>query len=148
MSVATVVSSGSSSSVTPSGTATSASVIVSLISIPDTSWVIDSGIAFGSASMFSSRVICSSTPPSLTPGASSPPVSSSGTTAWIATLRSTRSRSTCIVSPRTGWYWALLRIAGVAWSPSVTSSTAPLAASAWRSSRASTLKVSGSPPPP
>ena len=118
MRVATVVSSRSSSSVTPSGTVTSASVIVSLMSIADTSWKIASGIAFGSASMFSSRVICSSTPPSLAPGASSPPVSSSGTTAWIATLRSTRSRSTCIVSPRTGWYWALLRIAGVAEPPS------------------------------
>ena len=38
-----------------------------------------SGMSVGSASMLSSRVTCSSTPPSLTPGASSTPVSSSAT---------------------------------------------------------------------
>ena len=113
-SVAMTVSSRSSSNVTPSGGASAPSTIVSPICISPTSWTIDSGIAVGSASTFSSRVICSSTPPSLTPGASSTPVSSSGTTALISSLRFTRSRSTWTVSPRTGWRWASLSTTGVA----------------------------------
>ena len=68
------VSSGSSSSVTPSGTVTADSVSVSFISRPETSWVIESGMSSGSASMLSSRVSWLSTPPSVTPGDSSPPV--------------------------------------------------------------------------
>ena len=71
-------------------------------------------MSFGSASMLTSRVTCSSTPPSMVPGASSPPTSSSATTAWMATLRFTRRKSTCIVCPRTGWRWASLSTAGVA----------------------------------
>ena len=47
---------------------------MSPICISPMSWAIDSGIAVGRASTFSSRVICSSTPPSLTPGASSMPI--------------------------------------------------------------------------
>ena len=54
-------------------------------------------MSFGSASMLISRVTCSSTPPSWSPGASSPPMSSSVTDAWMATLRFTRRKSTCIV---------------------------------------------------
>src|ERR1019366_2605330 len=72
--VATTVSSTSSSSVTPAGIATAASPIVSPICISPTSCTIASGIAVGRASTFTSRVICSSTPPSFTPGASSTPV--------------------------------------------------------------------------
>ena len=71
-SVASTVS-GSSSSVTPAGAVSAVSTIVSPICISPMSCTIDSGIAVGSASTFSSRVICSSTPPSLTPGASSVP---------------------------------------------------------------------------
>ena len=40
-------------------------------------------MSVGSASTVISRVTCSSTPPSLTPGASSAPSSSSVTSAWI-----------------------------------------------------------------
>ena len=110
----------------PRGPSASASPIVSPICISPTSCTIDSGIAVGSASTFSSRVICSSTPPSFTPGASSVPVSSIGTTAWIAWSRRTRSRSMCTVSPRTGSRWVSFSTTGVALPPStLRSSTAP-----------------------
>ena len=49
---------------------------MSLISISETSTTICSGIAVGSASTVTSRVTCSSTPPSRTPGALSAPSSS------------------------------------------------------------------------
>ena len=54
---------------TPAGGVTVASEIVSPITISETSTVICSGISVGSASTVTSRVTCSSTPPSLTPGA-------------------------------------------------------------------------------
>src|SRR5262249_19820711 len=82
-------------------------------------------------------------------GASSVPASSRGTTALIASSRRTRSRSTCIVAPRTGSRWASFNTTGVAFSPSMLrSSTAPVEASASRSSRAPASKPTGSPPPP
>src|SRR5262249_5913272 len=82
-------------------------------------------------------------------GASSVPASSSGTTALIASSRRTRSRSMCIIAPRTGSRWASFSTTGVAFSPSMLrSSTAPVEASATRSSRASASKATGSPPPP
>jgi hypothetical protein len=122
---------------------------VSLICICDTSTWIASGMSVGSASMFSSRVICSSTPPSFTPGASSVPRNSTPTTAEIACLRSTRRKSTCSVSLRTGWTCVSLSTAGVASPPPTDSSiTAPRAASAWRSARSSTANGIGSSPPP
>ncbi len=67
----------------------------------------------------------------------------SATIAWMATFRLTRTKSTCVVSPRTGWCWESLRTAGVDLPSSVSSTTAPAACSAWRSSRASTANVSG-----
>ncbi len=76
------------------------------------STVITSGMSVGSASMLSSRVTCSTTPPSLTPGDSSPPCSSIDTVAWIFSRRFTSRKSTCMVSPRTGCSWRSLRITG------------------------------------
>ena len=81
---------------------------VSPICMPDTSCSIQSGMSFGSASIVTSRVICSSTPPSLAPGASSAPVSSSATVASIGRSRRTRNRSMWTVSPVTGWLGELL----------------------------------------
>ena len=83
--VATTVS-GSSSSVTPRGEAIDSSVSVSPMSSVETSCSSVSGMSPGSASIVSSRVTCSSTPPCLTPGASSMPVSSSTTVDWIASV--------------------------------------------------------------
>src|SRR4051794_40652227 len=145
--VATTVS-GSSSSVTLAGAVISATVTVAAGSRCDASNSIVSGMSVGSASTLSSRTVCSSTPPSLIPGASSTPTMSSTTVAWMATERSTRSRSTCMVSPRTGWRWVSLRTAGVVSPSSATSSTAPVPWRAWRSSRASTSKGTGPPLPP
>ena len=51
--------------------------------MPETSAGIDSGIAVGRAEIVISWVTCSSTPPSLTPGASSVPISSIVTSASI-----------------------------------------------------------------
>ena len=48
--------------------ATEARLIVSLISISETSTAIRSGISVGRASTVTSRVTCSSTPPSRDPG--------------------------------------------------------------------------------
>jgi len=62
---------------------------VSFISIAETSCSIVSGMLVGSASMFSSRVTCSSTPPSFTPGDSSPPISSRVVVASMARSRRT-----------------------------------------------------------
>ena len=76
--------SGSSSSVTPARRLTASSVTVSPICSSETSWWMASGMSSGSASIVSSRVTCSSTPPSLTPGASSAPTRSSTTVALIA----------------------------------------------------------------
>src|SRR4051794_2132427 len=75
---ATTVS-GSSSSVTPFGGVIDPSVSVAFISRPETSCWIVSGMSPGSASTFSSRVSCVSTPPSTVPGASSAPTRSSTT---------------------------------------------------------------------
>ena len=81
---------------------TADSVSVSLICMPETSCVIVSGMSPGSASMLTSRVSWESTPPSLTPGASSAPMSSSTTVVWIVSFMFTRRKSTCTMSPRTG----------------------------------------------
>ena len=62
---------------------------------PDTSATMRSGMSVGSALTFSSRVTCSSTPPSLTPGASSTPSISSATIDSIFSSRRTFSRSRC-----------------------------------------------------
>src|SRR5215210_475465 len=147
--VAMTVSSRSSSSVTPSGTVTAARVSVSFISILETSCWMTSGRSSGSASTLTSRVSWLSTPPSLTPGASSPPTRSSTAVEWMGCDMSTRSRSTWIASPRTGWFWTSLTMTGVALPPSTARSrTEPECASAARSVRALTAKVCGSSPPP
>ena len=74
-----------------------------------------SGIAVGSASTVTSRsVLLEDAAVALTPGASSSPISSSGTCAWIATSSRTRSRSMCTVSPLTGWRTSSLSTTGVA----------------------------------
>ena len=99
--------------------------------------------------MLTSRVSWLSTPPSVTPGDSSAPTRSSTAVEWIGWLMSTRSRSTWIASPRTGWFWTSLTITGVALPPSTARSrTEPACASAERRMRALTAKVCGSPPPP
>ena len=133
----------------PSGTVTADSVSVSLICIADTSCVIESGMSPGSASMLTSRVSCESTPPSLTPGASSTPTSSSTTVVWIFSFMFTRRKSTCTISPRTGWRWRSLTSTGVAVASSMlTSRIAPECASVLRRMRASTEKCDGSTSPP
>src|SRR5829696_252928 len=101
--VAMIVSSRSSRKTTPSGGVTSERCIVAAISMPDTSTVTFSGIAVGSASMLSWWVTCSSTPPSFTPGASSPPSRCTLTCVWIFSSSRTSSRSMWISSSRTGW---------------------------------------------
>src|SRR4051794_37656580 len=100
--VAMTVSSGLSRKVTPFGAVSSASVSVPAASSAETSTSMRSGMSDGSASMFSSRATCSSTPPSLTPGASSAPWTSTITVVWITTLRFTWSMSMCMTSLRTG----------------------------------------------
>ena len=103
----------------------------------------------GSASMLISRVSWDSTPPSVTPGAWSAPVSSSTTVVWIVSFMFTRSRSTWTISPRTGWRWRSLTSTGEALPPSMlTSRIAPEWASVLRRMRASTEKCDGSPSPP
>ena len=88
-------------------------------------------MSFGSASMVSSRVICSRTPPSLMPGESSAPVSSSCTVDWIFTSSRTLSRSMWTVSPVSGWRTSSLSTTGLALPPSmVRSITAPAEARA------------------
>ncbi len=99
LSVATTVSSRSSTIVTPSGALTADSRSVSFIAIADASATSDSGISVGSASIVTWWVTWSMTPPSMTPGASSAPCSTSATVAWMATSRRTRSRSMCIGLP-------------------------------------------------
>src|SRR4051794_16197640 len=147
--VAMTVSSRSSSSVTPLGGVTAASVSVAFISMPDTSCVMTSGMSPGSASMLTSRVSCVSTPPSDTPGAPSAPTSSSVTVVWIVSSMRTRRKSTCTTSPRTGWRWTSLTSTGEPVAPSIEiSRMAPACASVLRSTRASTAKCSGSAPPP
>ena len=76
-------------------------MIVSLITISETSTVIRSGISVGSASTVISRVTCSSTPPSRTPGAWSVPSSSIATSDSIASSRRTSRQSRWMTSPRT-----------------------------------------------
>ncbi len=53
-----------------------------MFSAETSSWIV-SGISFGSASTLTSRIVWSRMPPSLTPGASSAPISSIETTASI-----------------------------------------------------------------
>ena len=82
---------------------------MSPISIPETSAGMLSGISVGSAEIVIWWVTCSSTPPSLTPGASSVPSSSIVTSASIASSSFTSSRSRWITWPRTGWRcWSLM----------------------------------------
>ena len=76
--VAMIVSSGSSRKVTPAGGSSSDRCIVAAISISDTSTTMASGMSVGRASMLSSWVTWSSTPPSFTPGASSVPWTCTG----------------------------------------------------------------------
>ena len=64
------------------------------MSMWDTFTTIRSGMSVGSASMPTSRVDWSSTPPSFTPGASSAPSSSIVTSAWIFSSRRTSRKST------------------------------------------------------
>src|SRR5688572_7501594 len=136
--VATIVSSGSSRNSTPSGAVTSVRCIVPATSRWETSTVMFSGMLVGSASMLSSRVTCSSTPPSFTPGASSTPVMSSATVVWIFSSRRTSRRSMCMTCSRTGWWCWSLTITGRALPSTATSKTAEPAISTRRSSRAST----------
>ena len=115
------------------------------MSMADTSTTIRSGMSVGSASMLISRVARSSTPPSLTPGASSMPSSSRATVAWIFSLRLTSRKSTCITSPRTGWSWRSLRMAGTDLSaPILMSNRAAPSLSRRRSSMAPTFSETGS----
>ena len=93
-----IVSSGSSRNSTPSGAVISDRCIVAAISMCETSTVTFSGMSVGSASMLSSRVTCSSTPPSLTPGASSTPMISTDSVVSIFSSRRTSSRSMCMTS--------------------------------------------------
>ena len=95
---------------------------MSLISISETSATIRSGISVGSASTVISRVTCSSTPPSLTPGASSVPSSSIATSAWISSSSCTSWRSMCWRLPRTGWSCCSLTTTGTAEEPSISRS--------------------------
>ena len=111
--------------------------------------MIVSGMSPGSASMLTSRVSWESTPPSMTPGASSAPTSSSTTVVWIVSFMFTRRKSTCMISPRTGWRWRSLTSTGAALPPSMLMSRiAPEWASVLRRMRASTEKCDGSPSPP
>ena len=149
--VATTVS-GSSSSVTFPATTRSATRSVPPISIVETSRSRCSGISSGSASTFSSRSGCESTPPSRTPGASSPPMSCTVTEAVIARSSRTSWRSMCVIPPRTGSTWYSLRIDACD-EPLPSTSTSriecrpPAPVSARRSSRDSTAIAIGSPPP-
>src|SRR5829696_6478216 len=147
--VASTVSSGSSSSVTPAGGVSCESVAVAFISRPETSnWTV-SGMSPGSASMLSSTTPCERTPPSTTPGAWSEPTSSSVTVVWIATFMSTRRRSTWTAWPLTGWRWTSFTSTGDGSPPSsATSRIAPPCASVLRRIRPSTANSCGSPLPP
>src|SRR5919106_6739550 len=146
--VAMIVSSGSSRKVTPSGTLTSDRCMVAAIGKPLTSTTMASGIAVGSASMLSWWVTCSSTPPSLTPGASSAPSTCTPTVVWIFSSSRTSSRSMCITSSRTGWSCWSLTMTGRVWPPTSRSISAEPSTSTWRSTRESTLKDTESPSPP
>src|SRR5829696_3929519 len=147
--VASTVSSGSSSSVTPAGGVSCESVAVAFISRPETSnWTV-SGMSPGSASMLRSTTPCERTPPSTTPGAWSEPTSSSVTVVWIATFMSTRRRSTWTAWPLTGWRWTSFTSTGDGSPPSsATSRIAPPCASVLRRIRPSTANSCGSPLPP
>ena len=103
----------------------------------------------GSASMLISTAPCESTPPSITPGAWSAPVSSSVTWVWIATFMSTRSRSTWTACPFTGWRWTSFTSTGAESPPSTSMSRiAPERANVLRRMRPSTVNSSGPPLPP
>ena len=71
-------------------------------------------MSVGSASTFSSRVTCSSTPPSFTPGASSTPSSSSGTVDWIFSSSRTLRRSMWSTWPAHGVALLVLHDHGLA----------------------------------
>ena len=146
--MATTISSSSPMNSTPSGAEMLSRVRVSAMPSPDTSTVMESGMSVGRASTMISRVTWLSTPPSLTPGASSEPSSSSTTSDWIFWSRRTRSRSRWRTKERTssrcwslmitGWRSPLISMSNSAW-PSVSTE---------RRWRASTLNVAESFPPP
>ncbi len=129
---------GSSSSVTPSGSATVREAErVAEVASSETSASRCSGTSIGSASTFSSFVTCERTPPSFTPADS--PCRWSGTVAWIGWSRRTSCRSTCVISAAHWSCWYSLSTEECAFPPSTTtSSTAfrpPFAVSAERRSR-------------
>ena len=118
--------------------------MVAAISMPLTSTTMASGIAVGSASMLSWWVTCSSTPPSLTPGASSTPSTCTPTCVWIFSSRRTSSRSMWMTSSRTGWSCWSLTITGSVLPSTFRSISAEPSTSTWRSTRASTLNETAS----
>ena len=122
--------------------------MVAAISMPLTSTTIESGIAVGSASMFSWWVTCSSTPPSLMPGASSAPSTCTPTVVWIFSSSRTSSRSMWMTSSRTGWSCWSLTMTGSVLPPTSRSISADPSTRTWRSTRESTLNDSASPSPP
>ncbi len=135
-----IVSSGSSRNSTPSGAVISERCIVAAISMPETSTVMFSGMSVGRASMLSSRVTWSSTPPSLTPGRLLDALNSDPRVVWIFSSSRTSSRSMCMSSSRTGWSCWSLTMTGASAAPTLTSNSAEPSTSTLRSSRWSTLK--------
>ena len=117
--------------------------MVAAISMPLTSTTMASGIAVGSASMLSWWLTCSSTPPSLTPGASSTPSMCTPTCVWIFSSRRTSSRSMWMISSRTGSSWRSLTITGSVLPSTFRSISAEPSTSTWRRTRAFTLNDDG-----
>ena len=99
-----------------------------------------SGMSVGSASMLSWWVTCSSTPPSLTPGASSAPSRCTATCVWIFSSRRTSSRSMWMSSSRTGCSCWSLTITGRVLPSTLRSISAEPSTSTWRSARAFDLE--------
>ena len=115
---------GSSRKTTPSSFGMSSRRRASPISIELTSASIDSGTSIGSASTLSVVEGCERTPPSLTPGASSPPCRWTCTVAWMTTSSRTSCRSTWRTCPRIGSRWYSFRIDGcISVCPSSTTSS-------------------------
>ena len=144
-SVAMTVSSGSSRKVTPLGAGTSDSGSVAAISMLETSTTIWSGMSVGSASMLSSRVTCSSTPPSFTPGDSSPPSSCTRDRGLDLLVEADLEQVDVheLVADRMELLVLDDHRAGL--PPTSMSISAEPSASSWRRARASTLKAEFSP---
>ncbi len=122
--------------------------MVAAISMPDASTGTNSGMAVGSASMLSWWVTCSSTPPSLMPGASSMFSIWTATVVWIFSSSRTSSRSMCMTSPRTGWSCWSFTITGRVRPATSRSISADPSTSTWRSARELTWNEVHSPSPP